>query len=196
MFLSIALTLFFVIDAFGHIPTYLSFLSKINKKKVHYIAIRELIFSLIIMILFQYVGDVLLTLLEITKDTVQIAGGIILFLIAIRLIFALEEDKTKGWGEGEPFIVPIATPLIAGPSILSAIMIFAQEQPDNVMVLGAIIVAWFASSLIFFFAAPIYKLVGEKVLMAVQRLMGLIVALIAVQMLLKGIIGLVHPGTL
>lgn len=190
IFFSIALTIFFVIDAFGHIPAYLSFMKHVEKKKAKWIALRELLFALVVMVVFNYLGQILLTLLNIDRTTVQISGGIILFLIAIRLIFSSDEDKTQDWGKSKPFIVPIATPLIAGPSVLAIIMIYAQEQPDDLLVLGAIFAAWLVSSIIFFFAAPIYRLVGDKTLAACQRLMGMIVALIAVQMFFSGVEGL------
>lgn len=187
-FFSITVTLFLVIDALGNVPVYLSLMKKYDKKKRLRVALRELIFALIIMVLFNYLGEVLLSLLGITKSTVQIGGGIILFLIAIRLIFSVDEEKPK-WGEQAPFIVPIATPIIAGPSLLALIMIFAEENPNTYVILLAIFVAWFFSSIIFLFAAPIYKVIKEKGLMACQRLMGLIVALIAVQMFLAGMEG-------
>lgn len=193
-FFAIALTLFFVIDALGNIPIYLSIIRKIDQKKIKRIAIRELLLALVIMIIFHYLGQVLLSLLSISKSTVQVAGGLILFLIAIRLIFSHEEESPK-YVSADPFIVPIATPLIAGPSVLSVIMIYALEQPQDLIVIGAIFVAWFISSLILFFASPIYKLVGEKVLAACQRLMGLIVAVIAVQMFIQGIKGIILEGT-
>lgn len=189
-FIGITLTLFFVIDALGNIPTYLSLLKPFGRKTQIKIAIRELILSLGIMIAFHYFGQILLTLLKISFNTVEISGGIILFLIAIRLIFSNEERRTR-WGEQKPFIFPIATPIIAGPSVLAAIMIFAQKEPSDLLVLGAIFVAWFFSSLIFFFAKPINKLLTEKGLLACQRLMGLIVAIIAVQLFLEGTVGLV-----
>lgn len=191
-FFAIALTLFFVIDALGNIPTYLSLIKPLDKKQQRKIAIRELLFALIIMVCFHYVGEVLLTLLGVSKTTVQISGGIILFLIALRLIFSKEESKIR-WNAPKPFIVPIATPIIAGPSVLAVIMIFAQDSPHDLMIIGAIFVSWFFSSILFLFADPIYRLVTEKVLLAAQRLMGLIVAIIAVQSLLVGITGIIRP---
>jgi multiple antibiotic resistance protein len=188
-FFAISLTLFFVIDALGNIPSYLNLLKPYDKKKQRLIALRELFIALGIMIIFNYLGRILLTLLDIHEATVQLSGGIVLFLIAIRLIFSSEDEKAK-WKEQEPFIVPIATPIIAGPSVLSVIMIFAQEESSaKLTVLGAIFLSWFLSSILFLFARPIYNLVKDKGLNACQRLMGLIVALIAVQLFLQGAAG-------
>ena len=187
-FFAIVLTLFFVIDAFGHIPDYLNILKPYEGKKRLQIVIRELIFALVLMFVFHFVGSALLTLLKISKSTVQISGGVVLFLIAIRLIYATEEDKPK-WAEHEPFIVPIATPIIAGASSLAVIMIFSQETGAKFVTLCAIFLAWLASSIIYLFARPIYKIVTEKGLLASQRLMGLIVAIIAVQTAIEGLQG-------
>lgn len=188
VFSAIFLTLFFVIDALGHIPTFLQLLEPYSPKERLKITIRELFFALGLMIVFHYLGELLLSLLGINTATVQLAGGIMLFLIAIRLIFANENEKTK-WGPQKIFFVPIATPIIAGPSVLAIIMVFAQKETSTPLVMGAIFTAWFLSSLIFLGARPIYQLVKEKGLDACQRLMGLIVALIAVQLVLEGIAG-------
>lgn len=185
-FFSIALTLFFVIDALGNIPTYLHLIKPFDKKKQRWIAFRELLIALIIMIIFNFVGEILLTLLGIHSATVQVAGGIVLFLISIRLIFSSDDEVVK-WKEQEPFIVPIATPLIAGPSVLAVVMFFAQEEESHWVMLGAIFLAWALSTILFIFAKPIYNLFKDKGLNACQRLMGLIVALIAVQLFLEGI---------
>jgi multiple antibiotic resistance protein len=185
-FFGITVTLFLVIDALGNLPTYLSLIKPYNKTQKRYIAIRELFIALGIMIIFHYVGQILLSLLGVSQTSVQISGGLILFLIAIRLIFSNDEERPK-WEEQKLLIFPIATPLIAGPSVLAAIMIFAQDEPSDLVVLGAICIAWFFSSLIIFFAQPIHRLLKDKGLLACQRLMGLIVAIIAVQLFLEGI---------
>lgn len=187
-FFAITLALFFVIDALGHIPTYLQLLKPYDSKKQLKIALRELTIALLIMFLFHFVGEFLLTLLDITTVTVRIAGGIILFLIAIRLIFSSEDQVTR-WKEQEPFIVPLATPIIASPSVLAIIMIFAQEESSSLIVLSAIFVAWFISSILFLSAKPIYKLFKDSGLEACQRLMGLIVAMIALQLFVNGLSG-------
>jgi len=189
-FISITITLFFVIDAPGNVPTYLAFLKPLNKKKRQQVAIRELFIALGIMIIFRYLGRLLLIFLGVSTPTVQLAGGIILFLIAIRLVFSSEEEGIK-WKLQEPFIVPIATPIIAGPSVLALIMILSQDTATDYVTMGAIVLAWFLSSLVFLFAKPIHRLVKDKGLSAVQSLMGLIVTLIAVQLFLQGIQGVI-----
>lgn len=190
-FYSIALTLFFVIDAFGNIPSYLLLLKPYSRKERKKIAIRELLFALILMFIFHYLGQILLTLLGVSKTTVHISTGIILFIIATRLIFSHEEGVI--WKEQKPFIVPIATPMFAGPSVLSVIMLFAQDFPSDWVVLSAILAAWFLASVIFLLAEPIQKIFKDKGLSACQRLMGLIVAIIAIQQLLRGVQGLIKP---
>lgn len=189
-FLASTLTLFFVIDAFGIVPTYLSFVQKLPRKEQRMIAVRELLFALGIMIIFHYVGHFLLNLIGATQTTVQISGGIILFLIAVRMIFASDTNSDTLWGEGKPFIVPIATPLFAGPSVLAVIMIYAQEKPHSFSLLFAIFCAWLLSALILLFAHPLYRLIGKKGLSACEKLMGLIVGIIAVEMFLLGLKGL------
>lgn len=190
-FYGITLTLFLVIDALGNIPVYLALLKPFDKKKRLLISIRELLFALIIMVIFHYLGEILLKELHVSGSTVQIAGGTILFLIAMRLIFA-QEERASQWGEQPPFIFPIATPIIAGPSVLAAIMIFAQDKGSDLVILGAIFFSWLFSSFVLLLAKPIRKLLTDKGLLAFQRLIGLIVAIIAVELFLEGVKELVR----
>lgn len=191
-FFSIVVTLFFIINALGSVPVYLKLVHNLPKQKQRWIAIRELLIALVVMILFHYIGEIILSLLGISASTLHVSGGIILFLIAIRLIFPSDDETSADWGTHEPFIVPIAVPLIAGPSLLAAIMIYAQQEPKDITALLAIFIAWLASSIILLLANPLQKLIGSKGLMACQRLMGLILALIAVQMFLEGIEGIIE----
>lgn len=187
-FFATVLTLFLAIDALGIIPSYLYVLKKCDYKKRIFIALRELGFALIIMILFHFLGIYLLELLSLTKTTVQIASGTILFLIAIRLLFPGNDEKEKiSLGQNRPFIVPIATPLIAGPSVLAVVMISTQVSDSNLVTLGAIFISWFASSIILIFANPIYRVLGDKALSAAEKLMGLVIALIAIETIMNGI---------
>ncbi len=191
--ISIAFILFLVIDALGTLPIYLSQLESYGSKERITIALRELFFALILMCAFFYLGQLFITLLALSKTTVQLAGGIILLLIAIRLIFSHDEPHKK-WDSGRPFIVPIATPLLASPSFFATITIFSQSDTPNAVVLIALLIAWLASSLVYLCGRPIYNLIGESGLMACQRLMGLLIALVAVQLALEGIKDLVKHG--
>lgn len=193
-FFSVAFTLFLVIDALGTLPIYLSLIQDLERKRQRIIAFRETIFALIMMIAFIYIGEALLHLLSVSKTTVEIAGGVILFLISIRLIFS-QEQKEARWKKGTTlFIVPVATPLIAGPSFFAMITVFGQSDLPRHMVIFALIAAWFLSSLVYWFGRPIYNLIRDRGLLACQRLMGLLVALIAIQMILQGIKDLIKSG--
>lgn len=186
-YFAIVLALIFTIDAFGMIPIYLHLTRKLSPKKRFYITLRELFFGLLIMILFQQLGGGLLTLLDLKNTTVKIAAGIVLFFIAIQLIFKKSEEKLSMWKEGPLFIVPLATPLIAGPSVLSVIMLLSQNSFSKWKEVGVISLAWGVTAIITLFSSPIYRVLGDKGLLAIEKLMGLIIALMAVQILLEGI---------
>lgn len=191
---TLTLTLFLVIDSVGIIPTYLSLMKRIPPKSQLRVALRELCIALAIMILFFYIGKGLLWFLDLTATTVHIAGGVVLFLIAIRLIFPKEGQPLPIWHQEELVVVPIATPLIAGPSLLSLIMIYAKESPSEGKVLEAIFLAWLASSIVILSAKHLYRILTEKGILACQRLMGLMVALVSIQMVLRGIEELIEAG--
>src|SRR3990167_7582749 len=119
--LSIAFSLFLLMDPIGNIPFYISFLKGVDPKRQRTIIFRELIIALAIIVLFSFVGDAMMGFLHVQDDTIQIAGGIVLFLLCLRMIFPVPHDPNDDLPhEAEPFIVPLAVPLIAGPSVLAA----------------------------------------------------------------------------
>lgn len=186
--LSIALSLFLLMDSVGNIPLYLSFLKGIPLRRRSVIIVREMLIALCLIILCNFIGEALMAFLHVDESTIQIAGGIILFLIAIRMIFPHEENPhAKLPREEEPFIVPLAVPLIAGPSVLSAVMIYARQEPSNWIMVGAILLAWAASLLILLASSYLEKLLTWRGIVAIERLMGLILTLISVQMFLTGL---------
>jgi multiple antibiotic resistance protein len=144
--------------------------------------------ALFIIVLFSFLGDGLMRFLNVSTETIQMAGGIILFLLCLKMIFPHERDHNDTLPhEIEPFIVPLAVPLVAGPSVLAAVMIYSrQEQSDWIMV-GAIFLAWAASLLILISSSFLKKILGWRGIIAMERLMGLILTLIAVQMFLTGV---------
>ena len=187
--LSAGLTLLLIIDPLGNIPVFLSVLKKVeNESRKRKILIREPAIALIVMLVFLFVGQYFLKWLNLRQEAVQIAGGIVLFLIALRMIFPTEKGVMGDLPEGEPFIVPLAVPLLAGPSTLAMLILLARSQPDRIFDwLIAVLGAWGVTSLIMLSSGKLHKLLGMRGLIAVERLMGMVLVAISVQMLLDGI---------
>lgn len=186
--LSIAFSLFLLMDPIGNIPFYISFLKGVDPKRQRVVIFREMIIALFIIIVFNFIGDALMGFLHVTNDTIQIAGGIILFLICLKMIFPSHHDSNDALPhEAEPFIVPLAVPLVAGPSVLSAVMIYTKQEENNWIMVGAIMLAWCASLVILMSSSFLKNVLGWRGIMALERLMGLILTLIAVQMFLSGV---------
>lgn len=194
---SVGLALFLLLDPIGNVPVFIAVLKNAPQKNHKKIILRELCIALMIIILFQFIGNALLNLLKVSNSTVLISGGVILFLIAIRMVFPhSEESKGPKASVKDPFIVPLAVPLIAGPAILAAVMLYAGQTTSysNVSVTLAIVFAWGVSTLILL-TAPFWKRVlGDKGLLACEKLMGLILTLLAVQMLLEGVALFITTG--
>lgn len=187
--LSIAFALFLLMDSIGNIPIFVSILKNVDPKRQRTIIIRELIIALVIIVIFYFIGETLLSFLSVKMPTIMISGGIILFLIAIKMIFPTKQDAhADPHLDSEPFIVPLATPLVAGPAVLAAVMLYSgQHTHSSITILTAIVVAWGASFLILLSSSLWRKLLGERGLVACERFMGLILTLIAVQMFLQGV---------
>ncbi|MGC2595809.1 MAG: YhgN family NAAT transporter [Rhabdochlamydiaceae bacterium] len=185
---SMALALFLLMDPIGNVPIFVSVLKDIKPRHQRKIIIRELSIALVIIILFYFLGDGLLGFLNVTTPTILISGGIILFLIALKMIFPGKRDPDVELPrDKEPFIVPLATPLVAGPAVLAAVMLYSGQQKNDMMLpLLAIVIAWAASTCILLTSSLWKKLLGWRGLVACERLMGLILTLIAVQMFLEG----------
>lgn len=174
-------------DPLGNIPFYISVLKEIPVKRQRQVILRELLIALFVIVLFHFVGEHLLDFLGISQDTVQIAGGLILFLISLRLIFPNPGDEEKLKLAGEPFIVPLAIPLVAGPSVLAAVMIYSRQIESTLVMIIAIILAWAASLIILLSSPTLGVKLGKKGIIACERLMGLILTFLAVQMFLTGV---------
>lgn len=182
-----AVMLFLIMDPVGNLPVFLSILRPLPAHRRRKVMIRELLISLAVMLLFLYAGQEILNLLNLKQEAVSIAGGIVLFLIAIRMIFPSEGGVT-GLPEGEePLIVPMAIPMIAGPSILAALLLLAHQYPNQMLDwTWALLISWGASAIILLFHERVNKMLGERVLTALERLMGMLLVMLSVQMLLDG----------
>ncbi len=185
---SAALLLFLILDPLGNIPVFLSLLRGLPPRRQRIVLARELLIALVVLMLFLWGGKYALELMHLREESVSIAGGIVLFLIGIRMIFPPPEGLMGEMPEGEPFIVPMAIPLVAGPSGMAAVILMGSNDPSR---LGdwslALMIAWAATAAILFSATYLYKWLGQRALVAIERLMGMLLVAISVQMLMDGI---------
>lgn len=189
--LSSALVLLFVIDPFGNVPIILSVLKDVPKEKKRRIIIRELLAGLTILFVFLFFGQQFLNIFGLQTEAVTIAGGVILFVIGIKLIFPPQGGQSIYGSEGEPFIVPIAVPMIAGPSALATLLVMAQTSPLDMLGLSlSVLLAWFITLVILLCAPFLLKLLKDKGLQALERLMGMLLLIMAVQMFINGLMSL------
>ena len=187
---STAILLFLIMDPLGNMPIFISILKSVPEERRGKVLVRELLIALVVLLVFLFSGDVLLSTLNLRHEAVSIAGAIILFLIAIKMIF----PPARGGGimgdslDGEPFVVPMAIPLIAGPSILAALILIANQNPgQDIELVSSVLIAWAVSATILMFSNKIMKLLGNRGVFAIERLMGMILVMLSVQMFMDGI---------
>jgi MarC family membrane protein len=186
--LSAALLLFLILDPLGNIPVFLSVLKPLAPKRQRAVLVRELLIALGVLMGFLWAGKYALEMMHLRQESVQIAGGIVLFLIGIRMIFPRPEGLMGELPGGEPFIVPLAIPLVAGPSGMAAVMLMGSNEPGRLWDWSlALMIAWGATAVILFSATVLYKWMGRSALIAIERLMGMLLVAISVQMFLDGI---------
>lgn len=186
---SAALLLFFIIDPIGNIPAFMAVLQPVPAELRQRIVVRELFIALLALVIFLFLGQHLLSLLQVSSNSLGIAGGIILFLISIKMIFSGSEGIFAGNSDSEPFIVPLAVPLLAGPSAMAMLMLMMAREPERWLDwLLAVIIAWLAAGIILLAAEPVARKLGRRFMLAVQRLIGLILTTVAVEMLLNGVL--------
>lgn len=184
---SAAVLLFFLMDPLGNIPLLLSVLKGIPPKRQRVIIARELVLALLILLLFLFGGRPLLDFLHLEQEAVTISGGIILLIIGLRLIFPTKEGVMGQSPDGEPFLVPIAIPMVAGPSVLAMLILMTQSSTKGIEHwLFALLIAWALSAVLMMAAPLLLRILKKRGLHALERLMGMILVMMAVQMLLNG----------
>jgi multiple antibiotic resistance protein len=187
--ISAVVTLLLIMDPIGNVPFFLSALKDVKEERRLKVIFRELLIAFGVMLVFLFAGKGLLDVLHVRQESISIAGGIVLFLISLRMVFPQEGiSTTEPTEEGEPFIVPLAIPFVAGPSILATILLF-QRTGDLLLseLVIATFCAWLVTTLVLLLAPKIAKLLGRKGLVAMERLMGMLVVMIAVQMFVDGL---------
>lgn len=189
--LAAAVTLFLIMDPLGNIPIFLSVLSRVPAERRRRVLIRELLIALAIMLAFLFLGPAFLHLLGLSPEAIAIGGGLVLMIIAIRMIFPSRGGVMGDDGsDEEPLIVPLAVPLVAGPSLLATLVLLAETGPERSGDwLLALTGAWGATAAILLASPWLYSLLGSRGLKAIERLMGMILVSISVQMLLDGFAG-------
>lgn len=185
---SAAILLFLVMDPLGNIPLFMTALKKVDAARQRIVVIRELLIALAVLIAFLFLGQYVLKVLQLSETALTTAGGIILLIIAIRMIFPSRDRGVATDELGEPFIVPLAIPAVSGPSAMATAMLLMSREPARWPEwLFAVLIAWTVTALILFFAGYFARFLGEKGLIAIERLMGMLLVAVAVQMLLTGI---------
>jgi multiple antibiotic resistance protein len=174
-------------EPLGNIPVFMSVLNQLNPQRCHRVLIRELLISWAALLVFLFLGQCLLHVLNLPQEAISIAGGIVLFLIALRMIFPQEGGVMGDLPEGEPFIVPLAVPLLAGPSTTATLLLLVRSAPRRLVDwLMALTVAWAITAAILLASTVIYRLLRQRGLIAMERLTGMLLVAVAVQMLLMG----------
>ncbi len=186
--LSAMLLLLLVLDPVGNVPLFLAALKHVDHSRHKKIIVRESCIGLVFLLLFLFFGRYLLVLLHISRSSLSIAGGIVLFLISIKMIFARSDEIFGAGPEGEPFVVPLAIPLIAGPSAMTTVLLLMAREPARWFSwLVALVLAWSVSLLILVFSNRLRKVLRVRGIMAMERLTGMLLTTVAVEMLLSGI---------
>ena len=185
---TLTLTLFLIINPLGNMKHFLTLLEGIKARRQFYLITREMILALIMMFIFSFFGEGIAGAFHLNETTIFITSGLILFLTAIKILFPPKEDFIPRLKGEEPFLVPIAIPIIASPALLATIMLFSQSEPLMWPMVVSILIAWGASVLLLLASRPFLKIVGPSGLIAIERLMGMILILISVQRFMEGVL--------
>jgi multiple antibiotic resistance protein len=183
-----ALLLFLVMDPLGNVPLFLSSLKGVAPQRQTRVVARELLIAYAVLVAFLFGGRYLLDALHISEEALTIAGAIVLFLIALKMVFPSPQHGLAEPFEGEPFIVPLAIPYVAGPSAMATILLLmsreSQRWPEW---LAALTIAWTGSAAILILGSRLRRVLGQRGLTAMERLMGMVLVALAVQMFVEGL---------
>jgi multiple antibiotic resistance protein len=185
---SAVVLLFLVMDPLGNVPFFAAALDRVASERQNRVVIRELLVAYGVMVLFLFAGGPVLKVLNISETALTLAGGVVLFLIAIRMVFPPAAGPARDDLEGEPFIVPLAIPYVAGPSVLATLLLMVNQEPGRWPEwLAALTVAWAATASILLLSGRVRRILGQRGMIAIERLMGMVLVAIAVQMFLNGL---------
>ena len=180
--------LFLIMDPIGNVPLFLSTLKNVPIERRRKIIVRELLIALLVLLFFMFIGKYILQLLQIAQSSLGIAGGIMLFIIAIKMIFPGRGNLFYHSDKMEPLVVPLAVPLLAGPSAIAAVILMMAQEPSRWLEwMVALVVAWLIAGIILVSSETLGRRLGVRALLAIERLMGILLMLVSVDMILDGV---------
>jgi MarC family membrane protein len=193
-FLSATILLILITDPLGNIPLFISCLRNVSPERRTIVILREVAIAFTILLVFMVLGQGFLRVMSLTDQSLRIGGGIVLFLIALRMVFPHPDGPFGGDARGgEPLIVPLAIPALAGPSALATVMLLTSQAPGKTFEwIGALTVTMIVCAIVLMLAERIQSWLGERTMAAFERLMGLVLVAISVEMMLGGIRSFVH----
>ena len=187
------ITLILVMDPLGNIPIFLAILKNYDYKAQRRIMVREAIIAFFVLLVFLFFGKYVMQGLNLSTSALSISGAVVLFLISLKLIFPPDHNESTVVNAEEPFIVPLAIPLIAGPSAMAIVMLWVARAPEQQMLMfSAVSIASFVFLVSMLLAHSLLRVLGKPVLAAIERLTGMILITIAVQMFLTGVVAYLH----
>jgi MarC family membrane protein len=188
-FVSALVLLLLVLDPFGSLPIFISVLKGVAPERRKRVALREASIALAVLLGFMFAGEGFLRLMHLSERSLEVAGGVILLIIAVRMIFSSGAQIYAADDSGrEPFIFPLAVPLLAGPSAMATVLLLASRQPDKLLEwVGAVVAAMTVCAIVMLLSERIRKLLGNSMVSAIEKLMGLVLTAIAVEMILAGL---------
>lgn len=187
-FISALVLLLLVLDPFGSLPIFISVLRGVAPSRRTPVAVREVLIAFCVLSAFMFFGQGFLGLMHLSERSLEVAGGVILLIISIRMIFGSGEDLYAADGSREPFVFPLAVPLLAGPSAMATVLLLASRQPEKMWTwIGALSVAMTVSGVVLLLAERIRQLIGSSMVNAMEKLMGLVLTAVAVEMILAGL---------
>ncbi len=187
-FLSAFILLLLVLDPLGSLPVFIPIMRTVSKERRKLVAVREVTIAFCVLLAFMFLGDGFLRVMHLSERSLEVAGGVILLMVAIRMIFS-HEGGVYGTPDGrEPMIFPLAVPLLAGPSAMATVLLLASRQPERMLQwVGALVSAMLVSGAVLLLCDRIRRLLGDSVVSALEKLMGLVLTAIAVEMILAGL---------
>ena len=185
---SAAILLAIIMDPLGNIPLFHSLLGRYPQERRLRIIARELVFAYLVLLLFLVAGQTILDHLGLERPALGVAGGVVLFIIALRMVFPEADGVRRGEIDEEPFFVPLAVPMLAGPSAMSAVLLLVSRDPGRFWTwFGALSLAWCFSAAILLASGALFEMLGPRALRALVRLTGMLLIMISVQMLMDGV---------